>query len=121
MQHGRSLATTVRRASWSPAGAIWLCGGSQRLVARSAAFNAVLAEALGRFVAEWSEAARPLLTARAVRLFHVCAAAVGIGLIAGLYLRGIALDYRAGWESTFLDARQVRALDRRRVRSSLAR
>jgi hypothetical protein len=82
----------------------------KRLVTRSAAFNAVLAEALGRFVAEWSAAARPLLTARAVRLFHVCAAAVGIGLIAGLYLRGIALDYRAGWESTFLDARQVRAL-----------
>lgn len=82
----------------------------KRLIARSAAFNAALAEALGRFVAEWSEAARPLLTARAVRLFHVCAGAVGIGLIAGLYLRGVALDYRAGWESTFLDARQVRAL-----------
>jgi hypothetical protein len=38
----------------------------------------------------------------------MCAAG-GIGLIAGLYLRGCA-DYRAGWESTFLDAGQVRAL-----------
>ncbi len=82
----------------------------KRLIARSQAFNTVLAEALGRFVAEWSEAARPLLTARAVRLLHACAGAVGVGLIAGLYLRGIALDYQAGWESTFLDAHQVRAL-----------
>jgi hypothetical protein len=82
----------------------------KRLITRSAAFNATLAEALARFVAEWSELARPMLTARAVRLFHVCAGAVGIGLIAGLYLRGVALDYKAGWESTFLEARQVRAL-----------
>lgn len=82
----------------------------KRLVARAAAFNTALAEALGRFVVEWSEAARPLLIARAVRLFHLCAAAVGLGLIAGLYLRGVALDYRAGWESTFLDAPQARSV-----------
>jgi hypothetical protein len=85
-------------------------GRVKRLVARSAAFDAVLAEALGRFVAEWSDAGRPLVTARAVRLFHLAAAAVGLGLIAGLYLRGVVLDYRAGWESTFLEARQVHAV-----------
>jgi hypothetical protein len=77
------------------------------LVRRSAAFNAPLADALGRFVHDWFEAARPLLLARATRLFHLCAALVGVGLVAGLYLRGVALDYQAGWESTFLDAQQV--------------
>lgn len=81
-----------------------------RLVVKSAAFNAPLAEALRRFTGAWYEAAKPLLVARATRIFHLCAAAVGIGLIAGLYLRGIVFDYQAGWESTFLDARQVRAL-----------
>ena len=81
-----------------------------RLIVKSATFNAPLAEALGRFTSEWYVAAKPLLLARATRVFHLCAAAAGIGLIAGLYLRGIALDYQAGWESTFLDARQVRAL-----------
>jgi hypothetical protein len=30
--------------------------------------------------------------------------------VAGLYLRGVALDYQAGWESTFLDAQQVRSV-----------
>jgi hypothetical protein len=79
----------------------------RRLIARSGAFNAPLAGALGRFLGEWYEVARPLLVARATRLLHLCAAATGIGLIAGLYLRGIVLDYRAGWESTFLSAEQV--------------
>lgn len=81
-----------------------------RLVGKSRSFNTPLSEALGRFTSQWYVAAKPLLVRRATRLFHLCAAAVGIGLIAGLYLRGIALDYRAGWESTFLDARQVRAV-----------
>jgi hypothetical protein len=30
-------------------------------------------------------------------------------MVAGFYVRGIALEYRAGWESTFLDARAVLA------------
>jgi hypothetical protein len=81
-----------------------------RLVAKSGAFNAPLAEALGRFVREWFAAARPLLVARAARVLHLSAAALGIGLILGLYVRGIAFDYRAGWESTFLDASRARAL-----------
>jgi Protein of unknown function (DUF2868) len=82
----------------------------RRLIARSAAFNAPLAGALGRFVGEWHEAVWPVLVARAARLLHLSAAAAGLGLIAGLYLRGLVLDYEAGWESTFLTAQQVHAL-----------
>jgi uncharacterized protein DUF2868 len=85
-------------------------GQASRMVARTRAFDAPLSEALGRFTREWYEASKPLLLLRATRVLHLCAAAVGIGLIAGLYLRGIAFDYRAGWESTFLDPPQVRAL-----------
>ncbi len=85
-------------------------GRVSRLVAKSGAFNAPLAEALGRFTKEWFEVARPLLVERATRVFHLSAAAVGIGLIVGLYVRGIAFDYQAGWESTFFDAPRVRTL-----------
>ncbi len=81
-----------------------------RLIARSRPFNAPLADALGKFAEEWYEGAKPLLVARATRLFHLAAAALGVGLIVGLYLRGIAFDYQAGWESTFLDASGARAL-----------
>jgi hypothetical protein len=38
---------------------------------------------------------------------HLGAATLAVGAIAGLYVRGIALEYRAGWQSTFLDATDV--------------
>ena len=79
-------------------------------ITHSKSFNAPLAVALARFLDEWQAAARPLLLARAARVLHLAAALVGAGLIAGLYLRGIAFDYRAGWDSTFLDASGARAL-----------
>lgn len=56
----------------------------------------------------WARHAAPLLLARAALLLHALGAAVALGLIAGLYLRGLVLDYRAGWQSTFLDAAQLR-------------
>jgi hypothetical protein len=40
----------------------------------------------------------------------VASALLAAGLIAGLYLRGLVFDIRAGWQSTFLDATTVRAL-----------
>jgi hypothetical protein len=57
----------------------------------------------------WVEAGAPLHAARVALLLHVAAAALGLGLVAGLYARGLVLDYRAGWQSTFLDAAQVHA------------
>ena len=61
------------------------------------------------FSSAWSRLSAPLTTARAALLLHVAAAALALGLIGGLYLRGLVLDYRAGWQSTVLDAAQVRA------------
>jgi hypothetical protein len=85
-------------------------GFATRMIARSRSFNAPLAQALQAFAREWYDAAKPLLLARAARGFHLAAAAVGVGLIAGLYVRGIAFDYQAGWESTFLDAPRARGV-----------
>lgn len=102
---------TQRKARWLPEAASR--GAARRLagwVARSRSFNTPLSEALGKFALEWQVAARPLLVARAARTFHLAAAAVGVGLIAGLYMRGIAFAYSAGWESTFLDAERARML-----------
>ena len=69
-----------------------------------------LAAALARFSTDWSVLAAPLWRARAARLLHVCAALLAAGAIAGLYVRGIALEYRAAWQSTFLDATDVARL-----------
>lgn len=63
-----------------------------------------------RFLADWLSASAPLRRARASGLLHGAAAALASGMLAGLYLRGLAFEYRAGWESTFLGPQAVRAL-----------
>jgi hypothetical protein len=40
-------------------------------------------------------------------VLHVSAALFAIGAVAALYLRGLAFEYRVGWESTFLAAPTV--------------
>ncbi|RVU43289.1 DUF2868 domain-containing protein [Rubrivivax rivuli] len=63
--------------------------------------------ATARAGALWAEHAAPLMRHRAALVLHSGAAALAAGLVAGLYLRGLVLDYRAGWQSTFLDATAV--------------
>jgi len=60
--------------------------------------------------AQWMLQSAALNGARAALLLHLAAAALGAGVVAGLYLRGLVLDYRAGWQSTFLDAAAVHTL-----------
>ncbi|MEP6546361.1 MAG: DUF2868 domain-containing protein [Gammaproteobacteria bacterium] len=88
----------------------WIGARIDGLLKQSRRFNAPLAAALRRFVGEWMQVERLLLLARAERLMHCAAALVAAGLIAGLYIRGIALRYEAGWESTFLGPQSVRAV-----------
>ncbi len=68
------------------------------------------AAVLSAFTADWTTLSSRLTAARAARVLHVAAASFALGAIAGMYLRGLAFEYRAGWESTFLDAQQVHAL-----------
>lgn len=62
------------------------------------------------FMQDWLAAARPLHIARLTALVHTAAACLAIGVVASLYARGLVLDYRAGWDSTFLGAGGVRQL-----------
>ena len=66
-----------------------------------------LGAALAAFASDWTARATPLYAVRAARVLHIAAAALAAGVIAGLYLRGLAFEYRATWESTFLDAATV--------------
>ena len=68
------------------------------------------ARALQSFASLWLVRSAPLAAARAATLLHAGAAALALGLIAGLYLRGLVLDYRAAWESTFLSASTAHAV-----------
>ena len=94
-------------------------GGVHALLARWAAPAARWASsnspagntpALQSFAAAWARVAAPATLARAALLLHMAAAALALGMLAGLYLRGLVMDYRAGWQSTFLDPAAVRGV-----------
>jgi hypothetical protein len=88
----------------------WISTRIESLMRHSTRFNVPLTTGLRRFAAEWGALSQPILFLRAKRLLHLAAALMAIGLIVGLYLRGIALRYEAGWESTFLGPLSAYAL-----------
>lgn len=59
------------------------------------------------FAAAWRRASVPLQSARLATLLHLAALAVAAGALLALYARGMVFEYRAGWDSTFLDAATV--------------
>jgi hypothetical protein len=77
------------------------------LVRQTARVHAVLAKAISAYAASWADVGRAFIAQHARRGLHLAAAAVALGLIVGLYLRGTVLRYEAGWESTFLGPAQV--------------
>ncbi len=66
--------------------------------------------ALHGFVQRWAQRSAGLSALRAGALLHVGSALLAFGLIAGLYARGLVLDFRAAWESTFLSPTVAHAL-----------
>ena len=75
--------------------------------ASAATVASAITAATTTFSAEWARSAAPLLSARISRILHVAAAALALGALTGLYVRGLVFEYRAGWESTFLAADTV--------------
>jgi hypothetical protein len=80
------------------------------MVAKPRAAGSLPPGTLSGFARDFGQAAAERLAAQAGRLLHLGAAAVALGLIAGIYLRGSVLQYLAGWESTFLGPSQVQWL-----------
>jgi hypothetical protein len=74
-------------------------GGSARSLA--------VTDAVKRFQRLWLAAAASLVAARVRAALHLAALAMALGAIAGLYLSGIAFEYRATWESTWLETPAV--------------
>ena len=66
-----------------------------------------IAASLAMYAARLLHGGRELLISHARSLLHAAAAALAIGVIAGLYLRGFSFLYKAGWDSTFMGAKGV--------------
>jgi len=84
----------------------WLGAVSKRRIDQTNA----LSRALGQFTIQWARRSAPLTRARGTRTLHLAAALFALGLVGGIYLRALGVEYRAGWESTFLNAGSVRAI-----------
>lgn len=62
------------------------------------------------FHLRWYRATQALHVQRCKRVLHLAAAGWAVGVALSLLTRGLVVEYRVGWESTFLDAGQVHAI-----------
>lgn len=72
--------------------------------------SAVAGVAAVNFARHWSRLARPWILARVALALHLGAAALASGMVGGMYLRGLAVEFQATWASTFLGAETVQSL-----------
>jgi len=70
----------------------------------------VVSRALASYWSDWTRRGLALGVARLHAFLHLGAAALAVGVVVGMYVRGLALEYRAAWESTFLSADMVAGL-----------
>jgi hypothetical protein len=62
------------------------------------------------YAALWPARHGRVASLRAQTVMHAGAAALALGLVAALYLRGLVHDYRVNWESTFLSPAAAHAV-----------
>lgn len=86
----------------------WTVGRFSRAQARRRVREGgLVAAAATRFAASWRRTVAPLLAARARLGFHLASLALALGMVAGMFFRGVVRRYDVTWESTFLDADAV--------------
>jgi len=109
---GAALAALLRRRDAAQAGPLVRAMRSllrvRRRLPRAAAGGS--APALRAHAKVWAARSGALTTLRTETVLHAGAAALALGLIAGMYLRGLVFDYRAVWQSTFLSNEIAHAL-----------
>ncbi|RKY20721.1 MAG: hypothetical protein DRQ55_06835 [Planctomycetota bacterium] len=104
-----SAASAARQAGGLVARwASWLVERSlSRARVRQVRHQTLIGAALTRYANTWRELAVPLISARLHMLLHLGALSLVAATVAGMYVRGLGLEYRASWESTFLSVDSV--------------
>lgn len=60
-----------------------------------------------KFLSLWLPQSRVVVIEHIKTNLHLAAAAAAMGVVAGMYVRGLAFEYRAGWSSTFLNGQSL--------------
>lgn len=87
----------------------WPARAASRIRATDDGRHKRLARAVAGYLAAWNRCAMPVLGARLEYALHLGATALVVGALGGMYARGLLLEYRATWESTFLGPGGVHA------------
>jgi hypothetical protein len=103
-------ADTRRNSPWVALTTTWATWRAQRQLGEHAEGAKLAARAIGAFVTSWWRLTATLTAARLRGWLHLGAALLALGVLAGAYWRGIAFEYQATWESTFLTPPTVRAV-----------
>ncbi len=109
--YGALVFAALRRLPKPGAGSGWF-----EFVRRASAFVATrisstpVAAERRRHVVDWAAVSAPLQAQRIAVLLHLAAALLALAVVFSMYLFGLAFDYRAGWDGTWLDAPQVQHL-----------
>jgi len=69
-----------------------------------------IVSSLTRFYRLWSMLVGQSVRRQGQSILHWGAAGLAGGVIIGMYLRGFAFEYRASWQSTFLEVEQVHSI-----------
>ncbi|MEM7696844.1 MAG: DUF2868 domain-containing protein [Verrucomicrobiota bacterium] len=102
------LLTRSRDRLFSDSSIQWLvrilCQQSSPLKDRQAPESGALEGARALFEKTWLRLQSPAIGCRIKSLLHVTAMVLAIAAIGGMYVRGLAQEYRAVWESTFFES-----------------
>ncbi len=124
-----AVMVSAFRGRKAPAGASthpWLTrrlikwAGGEEAAAMGAAAQNLSQDAVGKVVQQarikfwkrWTPVLQKDASLWATVIFHLGAAGLGAGMVAGMYARGMTHEYSAVWESTFLNGTQVAGLMR---------
>jgi len=94
---------------WKPLQA-WLARGSDSLHGTGeSAVSGVIPWLMIRkeFFRRWIPQSQALISERIKVNLHLAAIMAALGVVLGMYLRGLAFEYRAGWSSTFLNGESL--------------
>ena len=83
---------------------------TRRFAAWHPRLDALQGSVVARFSGTWHDATSKLQAQRISRVLHLAAAGWALGVVLSLFTRGLVVEYRVGWESTFLNAEQVQAI-----------
>ncbi len=97
-------------AGWLALAASWATWRARRPLGARTEGARLAVQIVSTYIESWRRLAAPLLVARGRGLLHLGAALLGLGVLCGTYWRGIAFEYQATWESTFLGPHALRAI-----------